>query len=161
MFDVGAFITEPVEPEQIPGKVIADQQVFEVTPHFPVPTGITSEVGSDKDSFEDDDLLPVSPSEEHGIMSGIVHGLDIGNLEGYPKRNKLEEFVRVGHIAHPKHFPDDITGRKFPTSLLSVKQQHGEITFRSWIVFSHVKKALFCFHVDCSFTQLSILHNLL
>ena len=57
---------------------------------------------------------------------------------------ELEKIVRAGHLPHPQEFPKDCDSHKFPTTVLSVKQQNGEIGKGSWLAFSPAKTALYC-----------------
>ena len=63
-------------------------------------------------------------------------GFDIGMSPAAPTTLEIEEMIRKGHLPHPQQFPNDITGRKFPTSVLKFKQQNGEVSSRRWLVFS-------------------------
>ena len=71
-------------------------------------------------------------------------GFDIGMSPAAPTTLEIEEMIRKGHLPHPQQFPNDTTGRKFPTSVLKFKQQNGEVSSRRWLVFSPAKSALFC-----------------
>ena len=104
---------------------------------------------SDVDSTDDDSKLTV---EEDTVSSQLVQGLnssqieqgfDVGTLTGSPTTKELEEIVRAGHIPHPNQFPRNVAGRRFPTSILTVKKQNSETSRCCWIVFSPNKQAIF------------------
>ena len=93
------------------------------------------------------DILPsqseCSVCELDTACSGSC-SFDVGTLARFPSMKELENIVRTGHLPHPREFPKDSEGHKFPTTVLSVKQQNGEIGRRSWLVFSPAKMALYC-----------------
>ncbi|XP_037797777.1 zinc finger MYM-type protein 1-like [Penaeus monodon] len=81
----------------------------------------------------------------NSLIAKPVHFVfDVGTSPAAPTTQELEEMIRKGHLPHPEQFPNDITGRKFPTSALKFRQPIGEISFRRWLVFSPAKSALFC-----------------
>ena len=103
------------------------------------------------DSTDDDGELSVdgdaASSQVYSLNVSSIErqGFDIGTLTRSPTSNELEEIVKAGHIPHPNQFPRDVTGKRFPTSVLSVKKQNGETSRRCWIVYSPTKQAIYCF----------------
>ena len=75
----------------------------------------------------------------------VPFSFDVGTLTGPPTANELEGIVIAGHVPHPNQFPCDVTGQQLPTSVLNVRKQNGETNSRSWIVFSPIKEAIYCF----------------
>ena len=102
------------------------------------PTGSAWPELSDKpDKTVSPVTLQATPSQEESAHSEItkpVHfGFDIGTSPEAPTTKELEEMIRKGHLPHPEQFPNDITGRKFPTSVLKFKQSNCEMSFRRWL----------------------------
>lgn len=152
LFDVGVFETNTESYSAVPLR-----QDFQIEDEIIEPQQQASEVEiTDSIAFsstDDGSELPfnegtASTSRQfHGLKFTQIaqQGFDIGTLTGSPTPNELEEIVRAGHIPHPNHFPCDVTGSRFPISILSVKKQNGETSRRCWIVFSPIKKAIYCF----------------
>ena len=141
-----------VNEESKGSRTLFDVGVFEANAELDLEVPLEPRQGaSDVDSTDNDSEFPV---EEDTISSQLVHGLnfspleqgfDVGTLTGSPTTNELEEIVRAGHVPHPNQFPCDVAGRRFPTSIFTVKKQNGETSHRSWIVFSPTKQAIYCF----------------
>ena len=54
------------------------------------------------------------------------HPADIGGLWKFPSLVIVENFVTVGIYHHPKTFPVDEKGKRFPVGALKLKLQYGE-----------------------------------
>ena len=117
-----------------------------------------SSVQSIAEEEEDTDGLAVSvghdtterreSTTDSSLNQDTVHSgsssFDVGTLTVFPTIKELEKVVRTGHLPHPPEVPKDYDGNKFPTTVLNVKQQNGEVVRRSWLVFSPTKAALYC-----------------
>ena len=97
----------------------------------------------DHDTTESRESTTDSSLSQDTVHSGSP-SFDVGTLTGFPTIKELEKVVRTGHLPHPPEFPKDYDGHKFPTTVLNVKQQNGEVVRRSWLVFSPTKAALYC-----------------
>ena len=133
-------------------RTLFDVGVFEgsADPDSQVPLELPQKA-RDVDSTDDDGELSVdgdaASSQVHSLNVSSIErqGFDIGTLTRSPTSNELDEIVKAGHIPHPNQFPRDVTGKRFPTSVLSVKKQNGETSRRCWIVYSPTKQAIYCF----------------
>ena len=99
-------------------------------------------VSVDHDTTESRESTTDSSLSQDTVHSGSS-SFDVGTLTGFPTIKELEKVVRTGHLPHPPEFPKDYDGQKFPTTVLNVKQQNGEVV-SSWLVFSPTKVALYC-----------------
>ena len=75
-------------------------------------------------------------------------GYDIGKLFKYNDNIPDDErafAVKEGIPLHPKFFPADQYGNKFPMGALSLPLKNGERTLRDYLAWSECLQSLFCF----------------
>ena len=133
-------------------RTLFDVGVFEgsADPDSQVPLELPQKA-RDVDSTDNDSELSVDGdgalSQVYGLNVSSIErqGFDIRTLTRSPTSNELEEIVKAGHIPHLNQFPHDVTGKRFTTSVLSVKKQNGKTSRRCWIVYSPTKQAIYCF----------------
>ena len=135
LFEVGAYKgdKEGDSTLNMPGESFAEEE--EDT------DGLAASV--DDDTTESRESTIDSSLNQDTVPSGSS-SLNVGTLTGFPTIKELEKVVRTGHLPHPPEFPKDYNGHKFPTTVLNVKQQNGEVVRRSWLFFSPTKTALYC-----------------
>ncbi|KAK5645202.1 hypothetical protein RI129_006502 [Pyrocoelia pectoralis] len=121
-------IVEPVESSQSK-KSIADQNSSE------------NEIFLE---FTDTDTpLTVTPSSTE--VTQETH-FDIGLVAlDYLTPSDVENAVRCGPGPLPAKFPKDSDGKNFPVYILTQKLKNGETVKRDWLVWSDIKRSLFCF----------------
>lgn len=61
------------------------------------------------------------------------------------KQDDIRQAVLRGPSTHPLHFPEDKKGRVFPHSVITYTLQNNEKMSRDWLVWSKIKKSLYCF----------------
>ena len=133
LFDVG--VKKRAQPEtEDPGPALAREDQASPPP--------TSSASPTPDEPMSEASLEGSTSLE--TTKPYHFGFDIGMSPSAPTTQEIEQMIRKGHLPHPQQFPNDITGRKFPTSVLKCKQPNGEVSSRRWLVFSPAKSAVFC-----------------
>lgn len=75
-----------------------------------------------------------------------VNDYDIGVLElDIISTDDIEEAIKHGPQSFPQSIPQDETGYTFPITLLHTRMKNCEKLARDWLVWSHVKQAVFCF----------------
>ena len=91
-----------------------------------------------------------------------VIGLDIGCIaDEVPTPADIEKYTTIGHIPLPNQFPNDLDRQPFPEIALNFRGTNGEIHKREFLVWSQVKKALYClpcrlfWHTNCVSSKLS------
>ena len=71
-------------------------------------------------------------------------GLDIGMIT-ILSNTIIDEYVLQGHLPLPHKLPVDSQNQAFPISVFNYKKFNGEVAERDWLVWSRIKRALFCF----------------
>ena len=119
----------------------ASHILFEVGAYKRDKEGLAASV--DHDTTDSRESTTDSSLNQDTVHSGSS-SFYVDTLTGFLKIKELEKVVSTGHLPHPPEFPKDYDGHKFPTTVLNVKQQNGEVVRRSWLVFSPTKVALYC-----------------
>lgn len=78
--------------------------------------------------------------------SSKPYDFDVGQFEFLIlKQDDISQAVLRGPSPHPPYFPEDKEGRAFPRSVLTYTLQNNEKICRDWLVWSKIKKSLYCF----------------
>ena len=130
LFEVGAFRRERDQETSIESEESSVQSVStekEDTQDLAISTShdiAEYEAEITTESSLNQDVLPnqseSSVIELYTACSGSC-SFDVGTLARSPTMKELENIVRTGHLPHPREFPKDCGGHKFPTTFLSVK----------------------------------------
>ena len=88
--------------------------------------------------------VPHQPVLSDNTLFDIVTGLDIGMITILSTKI-IEEYVLQGHLPLPNKLPVDSQKQAFPISVFKYKKFNGEVAERDWLVWSRIKRALFCF----------------
>ena len=116
LFDVGVKKHAPPEKDDSSGPAHEKQD-------GPPPTA-SPELSDLDESMSGASLEAPPPSEEKVALGETTKpgyfGFDIGTSPAAPTTQEIEEMIRKGHLPHPQQFPNDITGRKFPSSVLNL-----------------------------------------
>lgn len=89
-------------------------------------------------------LFTITDTKHPG--SSKPYDFDIGQFEILMlKQDDIRQAVLRGPSPYPLHFPEDKEGRAFPRSVLTYTLKNNEKMSRDWLVWSKIKKSLYCF----------------
>ena len=94
---------------------------------------------------DDSNTINKLTSSRETKLESIHLGIVVGTVSEIPSVIEIENAVRHGPKKLPQTLSKDIENRSFPNSVFHQKLRNSDSTLRDWLVWSQMKRALYCF----------------